>query len=74
MKTINSTSSVTIKAIRNANAKLVAKGVVCRDRGNNAGGVMISVERGTYSHFKTLSKEEISSAYKESLSSYAEKL
>lgn len=67
-------SSISIKSIRDANAKLMKNGI--RNEGINeySGDLKISIDLGTMSLERTFSKEALNAAFKKSILDYAKKL
>ncbi len=56
--------TVSTKAIRHANAKLMKRGIVVKGRSAVTGSITVKVERGTLSHKRVISSEEMNDAYK----------
>jgi hypothetical protein len=73
MKRIAFKSPITLRSIREANSKLMEKGISYGEL-NDYGVLKININRGTFSLVKTISKEKLNAAFKDSISFYAEKL
>lgn len=68
MATSRKVQTVSVKAVRSANAKLMAKGIIVKHRSASAsGGVTVRIERGTINHKRVVTNQELNSAYKVAL-------
>lgn len=64
MKKSRKISTVTIKSIVHANAKLMTRGIAVSSRSAKTGSITVKVERGTLTHRRVVSSEEMNNAYK----------